>query len=76
MNFDINDLMSDDKKKIRDTNEPARKQGRPTKDNKRKNIAATYLSDDEKKLLDAKIHEEDRSVATYLRQLILKDLRE
>jgi len=73
MGFDIEDLMSKDKKVIRDVEKP-KKQGRPKKEVTKKNIVTTYLTDDENEKFRELIEESGLTVAAYLRNLIMEKI--
>jgi len=73
MSFDVKDLMSKDKKVIRDVESP-KKQGRPKKEVTKKNIVTTYLTDDENDKFRELVEKSGLSVAAYLRNLIMKKI--
>ena len=70
MGFDIEDLMSKDKKVIRDTSKEEKKQGRPKKEVTRNNIVTTYLTDSENSEFRKNVEKSGLGVAAYLRSLI------
>lgn len=74
MAFDINDLMSKDKKTIRNIDKPEKKQGRPKKEVTKKNIVTTYLTDEENQKFRNLVDETGLTVAEYLRRLIAKEI--
>ena len=74
MGFNIEDLMSKDKKVIRDTSKEEKKQGRPKKEVTRNNIVTTYLNDDEKSKLTKKVEKSGLGMAAYLRKLIMEQI--
>lgn len=73
MSFDVKDLMSKDKKVIRDVESP-KKQGRPKKEVTKKNIVTTYLTDDENDKFRDLVEKSGLSVAAYLRNLIMEKI--
>jgi len=73
MSFDVKDLMSKDKKVIRDVESP-KKQGRPKKEVTKKNIVTTYLTDDENDKFRELVEKSGLSVAAYLRNLIMEKI--
>ena len=73
MGFDINDLMSKDKKVIRDIKKE-KKQGRPKKEVTKKNIVTTYLTDDENEKLRDLVEESGMTLAAYVRRIIKKEI--
>ena len=74
MSFDVKDLMSKDKKVIRDVESP-KKQGRPKKDVTRNNIVTTYLTDEENNKFRINVAQSELSVAAYLRSLIIEKIQ-
>jgi len=74
MGFDINDLMSQDKKVIRDVKKE-KKQGRPKKEITKKNIVTTYLTDEEKEKLNYIVEESGMTLAAYVRRIILQNIK-
>jgi len=74
MGFDINDLMSQDKKVIRDVKKE-KKQGRPKKEVTKKNIVTTYLTDEEKEKLNYIVEESGMTLAAYVRRIILQNIK-
>ena len=74
MGFDIGELMSKDKKVIRDIDIPAKKQGRPKKDVTKNSIVTTYLTKEEKEKLQQTAENKGLTIANYVRNLILREL--
>lgn len=74
MGFDINDLMSQDKKVIRDVKK-GKKQGRPKKEVTKKNIVTTYLTDDENEKLRDLVEESGMTLAAFVRKIILEKIK-
>lgn len=74
MGFDINDLMSQDKKVIRNIKKE-KKQGRPKKEVTKKNIVTTYLTDDENEKIRDLVEKSGMTLAAYIRRLILEKIK-
>ena len=74
MGFNIEDLMSKDKKVIRDTSKEEKKQGRPKKEVTKNNIVTTYLTDDENDKFRAQVEKSGLGIAAYLRKLIMEQI--
>jgi len=75
MSFDINDLMSQDKKVIRDVKKE-KKQGRPKKEVTKKNIVTTYLTDSENENLRNLVEESGMTLAAYVRKIIKDEINQ
>ncbi len=75
MEFDINNLITLDKKTIEDGGHTVTR-GRPKSTKpKRDQRIAVYLTSDEMKQLELLAHEDDMTVSTMVRKLVLKGLK-
>ena len=75
MEFDINNLITLDKKTIEDGGHTVTR-GRPKSNKpKRDQRIAVYLTSDEMKQLELLANEDDMTVSTMVRKLVLKGLR-
>jgi len=52
-----------------------KKKGRPKKKNKRNFIVSTYLTEEEIKKLKEKAEEQDLSMASFLRKILLEKIK-
>ncbi|HIP27768.1 MAG TPA: hypothetical protein EYG82_01165 [Sulfurovum sp.] len=75
MEFDINKLITKDKKTIEDGGHAPLTRGRPKSTKpKRDQRIAVYLTGDEMKQLETLAEEDDITVSTMVRKLVLKSL--
>jgi hypothetical protein len=75
MEFDINNLITKDKKTIEDGGHAQAPRGRPKSTRpKRDQRIAVYLTTEEMRKLEALAEEDDITVSTMVRKLVLKSL--
>jgi len=72
MGFNINDLMSQDKKNIRNVK---KKQGRPKKKVTKKSIVTTYLTEQENEDLRGLVEESGLTLAAFVRKIIKNEIQ-
>ncbi len=76
MEFNINDLITKDKKTIEDGGHKPTPRGRPKSTKpKRDQRIAVYLTAEEMKQLELLAEDDDITVSTLVRKLVIKNLR-
>ena len=75
MEFNINDLITKDKKTIEDGGQTQAKRGRPKKDKPKKNAVAVYFDDDIYQQIEDKASAVGLTKGAYIASLVFRDLK-